>query len=52
MFGYIFLFRLDGKHVVFGQVTDGMDVVRKMEECGSNSGKTSKSVGIAKCGVF
>ncbi|XP_048757869.1 peptidyl-prolyl cis-trans isomerase A-like [Ostrea edulis] len=43
---------LDGKHVVFGQVTDGMDVVRKMEECGSNNGKTSKSVGIAKCGVF
>ncbi|KAF4660792.1 hypothetical protein FOZ61_003754 [Perkinsus olseni] len=41
---------LDGKHVVFGKVTDGMDVVRKMESVGSSSGATSQVVVIADCG--
>ncbi|NUN34791.1 peptidylprolyl isomerase, partial [Escherichia coli] len=41
---------LDGKHVVFGSVVDGMDVVNKMEACGSSSGKTSKKLVIANCG--
>merc|ERR1711978_752914 len=35
---------LDGKHVVFGSVTQGMDVVKKVEAVGSQSGKTSKQV--------
>merc|ERR1712039_1066301 len=41
---------LDGKHVVFGAVSEGMDVVKKIEAVGSQSGKTSKPVVIADCG--
>uniref|UniRef100_A0A7S0I674 Peptidyl-prolyl cis-trans isomerase n=1 Tax=Phaeocystis antarctica TaxID=33657 RepID=A0A7S0I674_9EUKA len=41
---------LDGKHVVFGSVTGGMDVVKAIEAVGSQSGKTSKPVVIADCG--
>merc|ERR1712080_323889 len=32
---------LDGKHVVFGQVVEGIDVVKKVESFGSQSGKTN-----------
>lgn len=41
---------LDGKHVVFGKVIQGYEVVEKMERVGSNSGKTSKKVAISDCG--
>merc|ERR1711869_92344 len=41
---------LDGKHVVFGSVVEGMDVVKKVEAVGSQSGKTAKPVVIADSG--
>jgi peptidyl-prolyl isomerase F (cyclophilin D) len=43
---------LDGKHVVFGKVADkeSMDVVKKIESYGSQSGKTSAKIVIADCG--
>jgi peptidylprolyl isomerase len=41
---------LDGKHVVFGKVVDGMDVLKKMEAQGSSpSGKTKSEVKLAGC---
>ncbi len=41
---------LDGKHVVFGSVKDGMDVVYDVEKYGSSSGKVAKRVAIVDCG--
>merc|ERR1711862_575006 len=41
---------LDGKHVVFGEVTNGMDVVKAIEAVGSGSGATSQKVTIVDCG--
>jgi peptidylprolyl isomerase len=41
---------LDGKHVVFGKVVNGMNVVKAIEAVGSSSGKPSQPVVIADCG--
>ena len=41
---------LDGAHVVFGKVVDGMDVIKTVEGFGSRSGKTSKQIVIKDCG--
>merc|ERR1712119_104100 len=41
---------LDGKHVVFGKVVEGMDIVKKVEAVGSSGGKASKKIIIADCG--
>lgn len=41
---------LDNKHVVFGKVIEGMDVVRKMEQCGTKTGKPTEKIVISNCG--
>ncbi|KAG5887172.1 hypothetical protein JTB14_028975 [Gonioctena quinquepunctata] len=41
---------LDNRHVVFGAVVEGMDVVKKLEALGSQSGKTSKKIVVADSG--
>ena len=41
---------LDGKHVVFGKVTEGLDVVQAIEAVGSRSGATAQPVVVADCG--
>jgi len=41
---------LDGKHTVFGEVLEGMDVVKQIEAAGSNSGTPSKKVVIEDSG--
>ena len=42
---------LDGAHVVFGQVIEGLSVVKEMEQCGSQGGGCSRLVTIASCGT-
>ena len=41
---------LDGKHVVFGEVVEGMDIVEKIETFGSSSGRTKVEVRISDRG--
>uniref|UniRef100_A0A646QFW4 Peptidyl-prolyl cis-trans isomerase n=1 Tax=Hemiscolopendra marginata TaxID=943146 RepID=A0A646QFW4_9MYRI len=41
---------LDGKHVVFGSIVEGMDVVKKVESYGSQNGKTTKKITVIDCG--
>ncbi|KNA08702.1 hypothetical protein SOVF_160300 [Spinacia oleracea] len=41
---------LDGKHVVFGKVVEGMEVVKKMEQFGTSEGRPTEQVKIVDCG--
>ena len=43
---------LDGRHVVFGRVIKGMDIVKKIEQLGTQSGKPMKEVTIIDCGII
>jgi peptidylprolyl isomerase len=43
---------LDGRHVVFGAVEQGFDIVKLIETFGSRSGEPSRKVTIAKCGLL
>ena len=42
---------LDGKHVVFGEVVEGFDVVKAIEKEGSSSGKPKSTITIAASGT-
>merc|ERR1719195_555824 len=42
---------LDGKHVVFGEVIDGKDVVADMEKQGQRNGTPKCKITIADCGT-
>ena len=39
---------LDGKHTIFGEVTDGMETLKKLEAAGSQSGATQEPLAIEK----
>ncbi|GAA3076888.1 peptidylprolyl isomerase [Streptomyces olivoverticillatus] len=42
---------LDGKHVVFGEVVEGMDIVKKIEALGSHSGATKAKIVVSASGT-
>ena len=43
---------LDDKHVVFGKVLKGMDIVYEMEKYGTESGKPTETIKIIDCGLL
>ena len=47
-----YLPHLNGKHVVFGQVVAGMDVVRDIESIGTDIGTPQQTIRILDCGIY
>lgn len=43
---------LNGKHVVFGKVTSGMDVLKRIEVKGTDTGRPLAPVTIKDCGAL
>ena len=43
---------LDGRHVVFGQLLEGEDILKDIEEQGTDSGRPRTRVEIADCGTL
>lgn len=43
---------LDGRHVVFGKVLEGMNFVREIEKLPTQNDKPTEDVIIAECGVL
>ena len=41
---------LDGKHVAFGRVVEGMETIKKIEAAGTANGATAKRLSIDNCG--
>lgn len=42
---------LNGKHTCYGEVIEGLDVVKKIESYGSSSGRTNGTIKIEKSGT-
>ena len=42
---------LDGKHTIFGEVVEGMETLRELEQRGSESGRTSEPLSILRASV-
>ena len=43
---------LDGKHTIFGEVTEGMETLKALEACGSQDGRTTEPVRIEKVTII
>ena len=44
------MFRLDGAHVVFGELIQGEDILKQLEAVGSRSGTPGAKIVIENCG--
>ncbi|ETO33375.1 hypothetical protein RFI_03732 [Reticulomyxa filosa] len=47
---WYFFCMLDGKHTVFGHVTDGKNIIEELEKKGTKAGKPTAVVEITDCG--